>query len=106
MSVRQDAHELEAVGVPVERLKILADARADVAELEAAAWDRLLDAVLEAAELDGVNLRALARVAGISHATIYNEITRRRAMTPAGVPAPAPADTDQDPDENTTTEEA
>lgn len=48
------------------------------------AYRDLLDAALEEVALDGANVRAIARRAGLNHNTLYNELERRRQRAQDG----------------------
>lgn len=108
--IARDERDLYAAGVEVQELFDLAAAREAAQAVADRAHQAVLDAVLAEVERNpDVNVRALARVAGVAHATVYNELARRRALAPVGdssAPAPAPADTDPDAaNENTDTED-
>lgn len=61
-------------------------------------YAELLDRVVEEAQAEGANVRAIADRAGIARGTIYNELGRRQErrdeLSGNGAPAPAPADVD------------
>lgn len=83
-------------------LKLLARRRREYVAAGEEHHRRFMDALVDAiAAGDKVNVRELAREAGIAHGTVYNELARRQDRADqlsanGDVPAPAPHDDDQD----------